>query len=189
MTSMLVVNPPSTCADASRLLIGDKESTGTTVSISTKTQPQNHEAFYSRVDSFRPGLWNVLEVSPLECARWGWHLLEKDVLQCVTCQEVVCAILPDPADREAYCKFLNLLKHRLRESHKEACGWRHNPSPEELMQTPCADTIEELRNMANSASTLSALNSALPHIDNTTLMNTLVREYHWFMLLNIFHEE
>ncbi|XP_071542808.1 uncharacterized protein [Panulirus ornatus] len=151
----------------------DKENCDSTSTSAVKTQPENLEAFYSRVNSFRPGLWNVLEVSPLQCARWGWQMLEKDVIQCVTCQEVVCAILPDPSDRDAYTRFLQLLKKRLIDGHKEACGWRHNPSSEELTHPPCVSTLEELRNMANSARTLAFLNSALPYIDNSVLMETL----------------
>lgn len=69
-----------------------------------KTQPQNPEEFYNRVSSFRPGLWTVQELTPLECARWGWRVQEKDILQCITCREVVCAILPDIRDFKA-CEY------------------------------------------------------------------------------------
>nr|XP_027228942.1 nuclear-interacting partner of ALK-like [Penaeus vannamei] len=66
-----------------------------------------------------------------ECGRWGWRIQEKDILQCVTCREVVCAILPDVRDFKAYEKYLSLLKSRILEAHKDACGWKHNPSPED----------------------------------------------------------
>ncbi|XP_069939903.1 zinc finger C3HC-type protein 1-like isoform X2 [Cherax quadricarinatus] len=142
-------------------------------SITPRTQPRNYEAFCSRVDSFRPGLWNVFEVSPLECARWGWHIIEKDILQCITCQEVVCAALPNLVDRDAHEKFLTLLKDCLVNSHKTACGWRHNPSPKELTQPPSVTTVEQLHNMTNSAHSLAALGSSLPQLDQHTLMSTM----------------
>ncbi|XP_045607802.2 zinc finger C3HC-type protein 1-like [Procambarus clarkii] len=151
----------------------DRTNPNCNITSSSKTQPQNYEAFCSRVESFQPGLWNVLEVSPLECARWGWHIIEKDILQCVTCREVVCAALPNPVDQDARKTFLNLLRSRLLKSHKEACGWIHDPSPEELTQPPCVTTVEELHNLTNSAVSLAAFNSALPHIDQSTLMKTL----------------
>ncbi|XP_063611657.1 cyclic nucleotide-gated cation channel beta-1-like [Penaeus indicus] len=138
-----------------------------------KTQPQNPEEFYNRVSSFRPGLWTVQELTPLECARWGWRIQEKDILQCVTCREVVCAILPDVRDFKAYEKYLGLLKSRIVEAHKDACGWKHNPSPEEFVQPPYIGSIEDMRNLTNSARTLAALNSALPYLDVGALSDSL----------------
>nr|XP_027235348.1 ABC transporter F family member 4-like [Penaeus vannamei] len=138
-----------------------------------KTQPQNPEEFYNRVSSFRPGLWTVQELTPLECARWGWRIQEKDILQCVTCREVVCAILPDVRDFKAYEKYLSLLKSRILEAHKDACGWKHNPSPEEFVQPPYIGSIEDMRNLTNSARTLAALNSALPYLDVEALSKSL----------------
>lgn len=138
-----------------------------------KTQPQNPEEFYNRVSSFRPGLWTVQELTPLECARWGWRVQEKDILQCITCREVVCAILPDIRDFKAYEKYLGLLKSRIVEAHKDACGWKHNPSPEEFVQPPYIGSIEDMRNLTNSARTLAALNSALPYLDIGALSDSL----------------
>ncbi|XP_042891488.1 transcriptional regulator ATRX homolog isoform X2 [Penaeus japonicus] len=138
-----------------------------------KTQPQNSEEFYNRVSSFRPGLWTARELTPLECARWGWRIQEKDILQCVTCREVVCAILPDVQDFKAYDKYLGLLKTRIVEAHKDACGWKFNPSPEEFVQPPYIGSLEDMRNLTNSARTLAALNSALPYLDVQSLSDSL----------------
>lgn len=66
--------------------------------------PHSSEAFYSRLVSFGPGHWGVREVTPLECSRYGWKLIQPDVMQCVTCKQVVCATLPHLVDREA-CKY------------------------------------------------------------------------------------
>lgn len=75
-------------------------------------------------------------------------------------------------------KFLHQLKERLTDGHKEACGWRHNPSSEDFTQLPGVSSPEELRNLANSARILATLNSALPYLDNQKFMETVVR--YWY---------
>lgn len=135
----------------------------------TKTQPRSQDAFYQRVSTFRPGLWTVHRITPLECASWGWKILEKDVLQCVTCQEVICATLPEIKDKVAYDKFFGVLKDRIETSHKKACGWLYNPCPKEFVEPLHVDTVEELRNMENSAQSLATLNSALPYLKNNRI--------------------
>ncbi|XP_066964895.1 zinc finger C3HC-type protein 1-like isoform X2 [Macrobrachium rosenbergii] len=129
-----------------------------------KKLPRSLDEFYNRVDSFEPGLWAVDQISPLECASWGWKLLEQDVLQCVSCKEVIWAMLPSKKSKVLYDNFINLLKTRIETSHKDACGWLYNPCPAEFMD-PLVINGEQLRNMKNSVQTLAALNSALPFVN------------------------
>ena len=79
-------------------------------SLLQKTQPRSQEEFFKRVGTFEPGLWTVDPISPLVCASWGWKLIEKDVLQCVSCHEVICASLPSKKHRVA-CKFSKYFLH------------------------------------------------------------------------------
>ncbi|XP_068206144.1 zinc finger C3HC-type protein 1-like [Palaemon carinicauda] len=137
-----------------------------------KKLPRSMDEFYNRVGSFEPGLWTVDRISPLECAGWGWKLAEKDVLECVSCHEVICATLPSKKCKVAYDKFFHLLKSRLATSHKDACGWLYNPFPTEFME-PLLIHGEQLRNMKNSVQTLASLNSALPFVNIKRLAATL----------------
>ncbi|KAK7074292.1 hypothetical protein SK128_023246 [Halocaridina rubra] len=134
-----------------------------------KSKSHSYDAFCKRVSTFHPGLWTVHGLSPLECARWGWKLLEKDALQCVTCHEVICAALPSRKDKISYEKFFGILKDRLEAKHKDACGWLYDPCPQEFVEPLRIDTVEELRNMTNSAHNLAALGSALPHINSNRI--------------------
>lgn len=131
------------------------------------------EAFYERLASFGPGRWGVREVSPLEFARYGWKIIQPDVVQCGTCRQVVCATLPLPTDRHAYSMFLEKLKRQVVDGHHEACWWRHNPCPHRLAHPPQPATPEDLKNLSSSAHILESLDSALPHLDAPALMAQL----------------
>ena len=44
-----------------------------------------------------------MQLSPVQCARYGWENTARDVLRCVSCRELLCCQLPSPADYEI-CK-------------------------------------------------------------------------------------
>lgn len=144
----------------------DKENANASNSLaSTPAKPHSSEAFYNRLVSYGPGHWGPREISPLECSRYGWKLIQPDVIQCVTCKQVVCATLPHLVDREAYSQFLEKLKRQVVDGHHEACWWRHNPFSLRMTQPPQPAVMEDLQNLSNSAHTLGSLESALPHLD------------------------
>ncbi|KAK3859340.1 hypothetical protein Pcinc_025920 [Petrolisthes cinctipes] len=131
------------------------------------------EAFYGRVSTYGPGLWGVTKLSPLECARWGWQVIEHDVLECVSCHQVLCATLPSTTHTEAYSKFLQQLRDNLVDRHRESCMWRYNPVDNDVTQPPLITTSEHLLNLTNAALTLAHLASALPYLHIQQFMEKL----------------
>ncbi|KAG0724142.1 NIPA-like protein [Chionoecetes opilio] len=151
----------------------DTSDNGNAVASPVAASPPTPEAFYERLASFGPGLWRVREVTPLECARYGWKLIQADVVQCVTCRQVVCCALPLPTHRYAYSQFLERLKSQVVEGHHDACWWRHNPSSPRLALPSLPATYEDLHNLVNTAHILEGLESALPRLDIPALMTQL----------------
>ena len=68
--------------------------------LSTPTRrsfrPLNREDFFQRLNTFTAFTWfaKPSELSPLQCARYGWENIEADTLKCMSCKEILFAGLP-----------------------------------------------------------------------------------------------
>ncbi|KAB7497820.1 Nuclear-interacting partner of ALK, partial [Armadillidium nasatum] len=154
-----------------KLIIGNNESRK--LNIKTNTAPNNVEEFQRRLKSFECGLWTCTTVSPLLCATYGWKLINKDILSCVTCKAMICTILPLPNQIEAYNVFSGKLKQRLKTGHKDWCEWPNNPTPSEYLHPPFHMTVHYANNLVRKASNLLALGNRIPYVNCEEILKKL----------------
>jgi hypothetical protein len=93
-------------------------------------KPYDEAAFLSRLSSFRAGAdWfdKPAELSPPQCARFGWVLAGHDLLTCPICNGFLKA--PAHLDRRGAAAEVGQMVASLTTAHGELCPWRRNPSP------------------------------------------------------------
>ncbi|XP_064606063.1 zinc finger C3HC-type protein 1-like [Liolophura sinensis] len=102
------------------------------------------DAFDRRVETFTTVNWlaKPADVSPLECARYGWENTGADMMKCVSCKAILCGQLPKWKSPDLYRDCHRKLRTSLVETHKDACPWRNNPSPASFL-TICFENREE----------------------------------------------
>lgn len=62
--------------------------------------------------------------SPLECARHGWALDDRDRLRCPSCEARLSYRIAAKPGTEAHKASLQHFVDRLRSAHADYCGWR-----------------------------------------------------------------
>ncbi|XP_040569482.1 uncharacterized protein [Lepeophtheirus salmonis] len=103
------------------------------------------DAFYSRLASFYPGIWNSFHpLSPLYAASWGWVCMgsdTKETLKCVSCTGFIITSLPKRSLPSVYYKAADILKNRISTSiekgggHEKFCPW---------LAANCPDIFQEI---------------------------------------------
>ncbi|XP_060067539.1 zinc finger C3HC-type protein 1-like [Ylistrum balloti] len=108
--------------------------------------PRSREAYFQRVNTFTTFNWfaKPVDLSPLVCARYGWQVIDSDMLGCVGCKAKLSGQLPKTRDQKLYPDCCKKLKHGLTWSHKKSCSWSSNPSPESFAVIPLYN-IKEIK--------------------------------------------
>jgi hypothetical protein len=90
-----------------------------------KCRPWSLADFVQRVETFRASQWfgKPLQLSPLQCARFGWTNSGKDTLSCACCGEVL-VVSGSPSD-------CSRVLPQLESAHSADCPWRHLATPAE----------------------------------------------------------
>lgn len=91
-------------------------------------EPWNREAFVRRAKSFSLLHWGTkpVELCPLECARYGWLCIGRDLMSCECCTAVICVNLSNRNGNE-YNYLTRHYKSQLTHGHEQGCNWRGNP--------------------------------------------------------------
>ncbi|XP_048729305.2 protein starmaker-like [Ostrea edulis] len=131
----------------------------------------NKDAFFQRVQTFSITTWfgKPSELSPLQCAKYGWINSESDMLQCVVCRAVICAALPVNYDPKVYQSCVKKLTDKLTSAHEYACKWRSNPTPDSLIRVPTHSKAEVKEEFNKRLQSLLPCGNKLPYINITTM--------------------
>ncbi|XP_069101680.1 zinc finger C3HC-type protein 1-like [Argopecten irradians] len=134
--------------------------------------PWSREAYFQRVSTFTTFNWfaKPVDLSPLVCARYGWQVIETDMLECVGCKAKLSGQLPKTRDKQIYTDCCKKLKHGLTWSHKKSCSWSSNPSPESFSVIPLYDIKEVRQNFDTRLNLLLACQSKLPTVSQRTMV-------------------
>lgn len=93
----------------------------------------SQESFLKRLKTFRVFNWSGKPVDPPQCAKHGWEVIEKDVLKCVACNQIMSVSLPSPSKKESYKEACSKVKKRLTNSHSKFCLFATNPLPDSVL--------------------------------------------------------
>ncbi|OWF43574.1 nuclear-interacting partner of ALK-like [Mizuhopecten yessoensis] len=134
--------------------------------------PRSREAYFQRVHTFTTFNWfaKPVDLSPLVCARYGWQVIETDMLGCVGCKAKLSGQLPKTRDQQIYPDCCKKLKHGLTWSHKKSCSWSSNPSPESFAVIPLYNIKEIRQNFDTRLKILQACDSQLPVVTNRSMV-------------------
>ncbi|KAL4226540.1 Nuclear-interacting partner of ALK [Mactra antiquata] len=127
-----------------------------------------------------------IDLSPLMCAMYGWKNIDKDILQCVNCKVFLSGELSKPTDATLYRESCNALKKNLVVSHDRLCKWQLNPCPDSLVNIPCHDREELLKQFQKRSTSLQ--HSSIPNINYNTMENYDMTEEKLLNLVRDLHE-
>eukprot|EP00049_Salpingoeca_infusionum_P005209 m.89312 g.89312 ORF g.89312 m.89312 type:complete len:517 (+) comp12890_c0_seq1:91-1641(+) len=86
--------------------------------------PGSHEQYIGRVDTFKLTTWfSKPDLSPLECARFGWRNSAEDILECVTCKERINCKIDSKLPPARAKVIVQNLRDKLQSAHKATCPW------------------------------------------------------------------
>ncbi|XP_043943282.1 nuclear-interacting partner of ALK-like [Protopterus annectens] len=124
------------------------------------------EAFFARLETFTSLKWagKPLELSPLECAKYGWINIETDMLKCCTCGAFLCATLQPTMDLTKYNERQAELLNALSGAHEKFCFWPDSPSPARFCNLPIEDKSAILTGYLNRFQELWCLDRQLPSL-------------------------
>ncbi|XP_067126260.1 zinc finger C3HC-type protein 1-like [Centruroides vittatus] len=129
--------------------------------------------FSKRVASFLivESNWRLkpYSLSPPACAQYGWKCIGKDLIQCVTCNEIICGKLPALWKSNVYDDCVNEIIKSLQTSHKKHCPWPVAPCPDNFVHIVPIDKKQALNEFMICLETLLKVKEELPLIKNETL--------------------
>eukprot|EP00794_Sanderia_malayensis_P006100 gene6100-6804_t len=133
--------------------------------------PTSRPMFLDRIKTFSSVTWvaKPLELSPMQCARYGWINDENDHLQCTTCNATVFAAFPDQWDSETYKEMCSHLQSKLITGHDKLCPWPENCCPISFMNLPYQSREQWTSFLMNSFSGLLMLGKEMPLLNEDAL--------------------
>ncbi|KAJ8301761.1 hypothetical protein KUTeg_020748 [Tegillarca granosa] len=144
------------------------------------TDPRDKEAYYERVMTW---FAKPKDLSPLECARYGWKNIDVDMLECVSCKAKLCGKLPDGNLGHEYYEKLKL---KIISAHEKCCLWWSSPSPVSFTTVEFHDKKGVMNEFTVRLKRLLALKSQLPQLSykhfteqdfDEDKLNNLILEY------------
>ena len=157
---------------------------------STSCRPYEYADYLARVATFRKAfLWfdKADEVSPPQCARYGWSLSGHETLHCLACGAYIKSpnVLAGSQQPGAAADGAptSQLAAQLTSSHRELCPWRGNPCPDSFaslllpgrhgslpsLPKGAVFTRDALRSRAASLFRMEALPALAPSLSATML--------------------
>lgn len=105
--------------------------------MAPKCEPWNQVSFFSRAKTFSLLNWSSMpvELSPLQCARYGWLCVGRKLMTCECCFATVCINLSNSnlIDVRALTRHYT---SQLSKAHQAECVWKDNPCPLSFVSLP-----------------------------------------------------
>ncbi|XP_041059580.1 nuclear-interacting partner of ALK isoform X2 [Carcharodon carcharias] len=151
----------------------------------------NKEAFFSRVETFTSFKWAGIcfELSPLQCAKYGWTNIECDMLKCCSCQAFLCTTVHPTLDANKYRERVAGLQEGLKTAHEKFCFWPDSPCPDRFWALPLNEPAALLHGVTERFKSLCSLESQLPAIKHDDLKDMTVTEETISSLLQLVEDE
>ncbi|XP_051889690.1 nuclear-interacting partner of ALK [Pristis pectinata] len=151
----------------------------------------NKEAFFSRVETFTSFRWAGMsfELSPLQCAKYGWTNVECDMLKCSSCQAFLCATLHPLLDVNKYKERVAGLRDSLKTAHEKFCFWPDSPCPDRFWALPLNEPAALLHGMVERFKSLCLLDVQLPVLKQDDLKDMTIMEETISVLLQLIEDE
>ncbi|XP_038667704.1 nuclear-interacting partner of ALK isoform X1 [Scyliorhinus canicula] len=151
----------------------------------------NKEAFFSRVETFTSFKWAAVsfELSPLQCAKYGWTSVECDMLKCYSCQAYLCTTLHPTLDANKYKERVAGLQEALKTAHEKFCFWPDSPCPDRFWALPLNEPAALLCGVTERFRNLCLLEFQLPAIKLDDLKDMIITEETISSLLQLVEDE
>ncbi|XP_078091925.1 zinc finger C3HC-type protein 1 isoform X2 [Mustelus asterias] len=151
----------------------------------------NKEAFFSRVETFTSFKWAGMsfELSPLQCAKYGWTNIECDMLKCCSCQAFLCTTLHPSLDANKYKERVAGLQEGLKTAHEKFCFWPDSPCPDRFWDLPLNEPAALLHGLTERFRSLCLLEFQLPAIKHEDLKDMIITEEAISSLLQLVEDE
>jgi len=102
-----------------------------------KFEPWNQVSFFRRAKTFSRLNWFSMpvELSPLQCARYGWQCVGRNLMSCECCSANLCINFSDSnlIDVKALTRHYT---SQLAKAHQQECVWRDNGCPQSFVSLP-----------------------------------------------------
>jgi len=114
-------------------------------------------AFLRRLQTFDYLNWSGKPIDPPQCARYGWKVVEKDVLKCISCRNYLSVELPPPSQKENYTEACTKLKSYLVSKHSKFCIFVTNPISDQVCEITHLTKAELLSSIVENSGALDQL--------------------------------
>ncbi|XP_067915527.1 nuclear-interacting partner of ALK isoform X2 [Heterodontus francisci] len=151
----------------------------------------NKEAFFSRVETFTSFKWAGMsfELSPLQCAKYGWTNIECDMLKCCSCQAFLCTTLHPTLDANKYKERVTGLHEGLKTAHEKFCFWPDSPCSDWFWALPLNEPAALLHGVTERFKSLCSLEFHLPAIKQDDLKDMTITEETISSMLQLVEDE
>uniref|UniRef100_A0A224YDX2 Protein, containing zf-C3HC domain n=1 Tax=Rhipicephalus zambeziensis TaxID=60191 RepID=A0A224YDX2_9ACAR len=116
------------------------------------------------------------ELSPSECARFGWKCVGEDMLCCVLCKSHLDCQLSLRLGHKLYKECTQKLVSSLKDAHKSCCPWKTAPCPESYAVMEPVMRHEALDQLRERLGTLVPILSWLPLLSTEQVQKQLGNE-------------
>ncbi|XP_078091926.1 zinc finger C3HC-type protein 1 isoform X3 [Mustelus asterias] len=129
------------------------------------------------------------ELSPLQCAKYGWTNIECDMLKCCSCQAFLCTTLHPSLDANKYKERVAGLQEGLKTAHEKFCFWPDSPCPDRFWDLPLNEPAALLHGLTERFRSLCLLEFQLPAIKHEDLKDMIITEEAISSLLQLVEDE
>ncbi|XP_048466169.1 nuclear-interacting partner of ALK isoform X4 [Rhincodon typus] len=129
------------------------------------------------------------ELSPLQCAKYGWTNIECDMLKCCSCQAFLCTTLHPTLDAGRYKERVAALQEGLKTAHEKFCFWPDNPCPDRFWALPLNEPAALLHGVTERFKSLCSLDFQLPAIKHDDLKEMTITEETISSILQLVEDE
>ncbi|CAN7937572.1 unnamed protein product [Ixodes hexagonus] len=147
------------------------------------TVQKDYADFKSRIETFFDDYGTLSrwpckppELSPPECARYGWKCVNESMLVCVACKEHLDCEVSSSLGRKLYKECLSKLVSSLEEAHRPCCPWKTAPCPKSYTAMNPVLRKDALLQLQERLDTLSPIPSNLPVLNTDKVWSSISTE-------------
>uniref|UniRef100_A0A131XYG3 Uncharacterized protein n=1 Tax=Ixodes ricinus TaxID=34613 RepID=A0A131XYG3_IXORI len=147
------------------------------------TSAKDYADFKSRIETFFDDYGTLSrwpckppELSPPQCARFGWTCANESMLVCVACKEYLDCEVSSSLGRKLHKECLSRLVSSLEGAHKPCCPWKTAPCPKSYTVMQPVLRKDALSQLRERLETLGPISSALPVLNTDKIYSLLSPE-------------
>ncbi|XP_064481581.1 zinc finger C3HC-type protein 1-like [Ornithodoros turicata] len=155
-----------------------------TLATASPADDRNFQEFKHRISTFSDNFGTLskwfckpLELSPPECAKFGWTCSSADMLVCSSCKKYLHCKISASLSNQLRTRHVKELVRSLKEAHVKHCPWKVAPCPESYTIMPQLLRKDALSQFRGRFETLLRLSDKLPAPEMQNVEKQIVPEY------------